>query len=105
MIYNLSVFDRLMIVNILPSESDITTLKIIRDLKSQLGFTESEHEKLCFNVDKQTGSVRWKTEHESDICVEIGSMGSMIISEQLKILNEKKKLTVEHISLYEKFVK
>jgi len=105
MIYNLSVFDRLMIVNILPSESDITTLKIIRDLKSMLGFTESEHEKLCFNVDRETGSVRWKAEHESDICVEIGTVGSMIIAEQLKFLNEKKKLTDQHIDLYEKFVK
>ena len=38
----LSVFERLILLNVMPKEGDFTTLKIIRNLQEALSFSEEE---------------------------------------------------------------
>jgi len=102
--YTLSVFDRLILLNIFPSESNIITLRIVRELKMLIGFSEIEHRKLEIHLDQESGNVHWKKDAENDIEIEIGDVGRSIIVDALKSLNEKNKLSEQHISLYEKFV-
>lgn len=98
----LAVFERLILLNILPKEGDFTTLKIMRKLKEDLSFSEEEHKNLGIKI--EDGMVRWKSEADSLKEVNIGEKAHDIISEILKELNNKKKLTEEHMSLYEKFI-
>lgn len=99
----LGVFDRLILLNILPGEGDFTTLKIIRKMRGDFSFSEEEHKALEF---KHTdgGNVRWKLEADKEREIPIGEKATDIIVEVLKKLNDSKKLTDQHFSLYEKFV-
>ena len=44
--YALSVKDRLMLLGILPAESNLTTIRIVRELREGLSFSEGEHKDL-----------------------------------------------------------
>ena len=97
----LNTFDRLILLNIMPKEGDITTLKIIRKLKDDLSFSEEEHTALQFK--NEDGQIMWKEEADIKTEIEIGEKATDIIAEALKALNKAKKLTEAHISIYERF--
>jgi len=97
----LSVFERLILLNIMPKEGDITTIKIIRKLKDDLSFSEEEHTALQFK--NEDGQIMWKEDADIQKEIEIGEKASDIIAEALKSLNKAKKLTEAHISIYERF--
>jgi len=98
----LTVMERLVLLNILPKEGDFTTIKLLRKLRENLSFDEDEHKKLNFVQDG--GQVRWNQEALSNKRIQIGEKQSDIIHDALKKLNDEKKLMDEHFSLYEKFV-
>lgn len=99
----LGVFDRLILINILPKEGDFTTLKIIREMRESLSFTEEEHKVLEFKF-LEDGKVEWKQEADKPKEITLGEKATDIIVGVLSDLNGKKKLTDQHISLYEKFI-
>lgn len=98
----LSVGERLILLSILPEEGNFTTLKIIRDLRMGLSFSEAEHKKYKFVQEGM--SVRWDDKATQDKEIEIGEKANDIIVLALSKLNESKKLKMEHITLYEKFI-
>jgi len=98
----LTVIERLVLLNILPKEGDFTTIKLVRKLRENLSFDEDEHKKLNFVQDGD--QVRWNQEALSSRQIQIGEKMTDIIHNALKKLNDEKKLTNEHFSLYEKFV-
>ena len=98
----LGVFDRLILLNILPKEGDFTTLKIMRTMKEDLSFTEEEHKALEFK--QEEAQVQWKREADVERDINFGEKATDIIVETLKKLNTDKKLTDQHYSLFEKFV-
>ena len=99
----LEVFERLILLNILPKEGDFTTLKIIHDLKDSLSFTEEEHKELKFEHGTNN-DIRWNIDADISKEIEIGDVAKNIIRETLEKLNKEKKLTEQHIPIYEKFV-
>ena len=98
----LTVIERLVLLNILPKEGDFTTIKLLRKLRENLSFDEDEHKKLNFVQDGD--QVRWNMTAVVEKRIAIGEKQSDIIHSALKKLNDEKKLTDEHFSLYEKFV-
>jgi hypothetical protein len=98
----LSVFERLVLLNIMPKEGDITTIKIIGKLKDNLSFSEDEHKALELKNDN--GQIAWKQEADIPKEIEIGEKALDIISDALKKLNKEKKLTEAHIPIYDRFV-
>jgi len=98
----LSVFDRLILLNIMPKEGDFTTLKIVRKLREDLSFSEDEHKALEFKQDN--GNVQWKQDGDIPKEVPIGEKASDVIAEVLKKLDKEKKLQEGHYNLYERFV-
>ena len=98
----LSVFDRLILLNILPREGDFTTLKIVRKLREDLSFSEDEHKALQFK--QEGGQVQWQQAGDVPKDVPIGEKASDIIVEVLKKLDKEKKLQDTHYDLYELFV-
>jgi hypothetical protein len=98
----LSVFDRLILLKILPEEGDFTTLKIVRSLREDLSFSEEEHAALAFR--NEGGKVYWKQEAEKTKGVDLKPKATELIVKALSDLNNSKKLREEHFSLYERFV-
>lgn len=99
----LSVLDRLVALNLLPTEGSFTNLKLIRVAKETLSFNEEENKTLQF---KQTGDqMIWNQTVVVEKEIELGEVVSLIIVEALKKLDSEGKLRDEHISLYEKFIK
>ena len=99
----LGVFDRLILLNILPKEGDFTTIKIVRKLREDLSFSEEEHKALEFKFEE--ANVQWVREADKPKEVEIGEKATDLIVETLKKLSSDKKLTESHLPVYEKFVK
>ena len=99
----LSVFDRIVLLNILPKEGNFATLKIIRKLREDLSFDEAENKALDFQFE-ENGQVKWRTDADIIKDVQIGEKANDIIIDSLKELDKQKKLKDQHYSIYEKFV-
>ena len=101
-----SVLERIHLLGILPKEGDITTLRIIRDLRDALSFSEDDHKLLKFQSAGE-GRIIWDVEGLKAVGlkdVPVGEKAQDIILEVLKKLNDGKKLTLDAMSLYERFV-
>ena len=104
----LGIHDRLILLGLLPEQGDFTTLKIVIDLRSTLSFSEEEHKefqlKQVVGEDGKGNSVQWLQEAERLKDVAFGDVGRELIVRALKDLDGKKHLTMEHMSLYERFI-
>ena len=98
----LGVYERLILLNILPPEDNLTTMRVIHGLKQRLSFTEEEHDALQFVV-KEAGRVEWRQDGDGEVEIEIGSKAEQIIREILEKLSKDKKLKPEHLGLCDKF--
>lgn len=104
----LSVHERLILGNTIPQEGNFATLKILRNLRMTLSFSEAETKKWA--IESRDGQVNWrlvdakKKPIEQETEIEIGEKAKDIIVLALAKLNEDKKLTEQHFSLYEKFI-
>ena len=97
----LSVGDRLILLGVIPQQGDFTTLKIVRNMRDDLSFSEEEHKKLKI---RQEGEMMFWEEGLEDKEINFGEKATDIIVDAFKKLNEQKKLRIEHMELYEKFV-
>ena len=98
----LSVLERVIALSILPRQGDYAMLKIRNTLELSLAFTEEEIKAWGISSDPETGRTTWKDDVEAEI--PIGEKATDIIVDALKKLNRDKKLPVEAMSLYEKFI-
>lgn len=129
---NLEVIERLTLMNILPQQGDYITLKLVRKLREALSFNEKEIATIdfknhwrCPKCDKVelsseaikcqdcggymrlAGQVTWDEEKAKSAVKDVHMGGTMIslCTSTLKKLSDEGKLTEQHMSLYEKFVK
>jgi len=100
---NLNVFERLILLSILPKEGNFVTLKIIRKLREDLSFSEEEIAEIDLKLDDK-GNATWNPAKDKGKEVEIGGQANKVIVEALEKLNKDNKLTENHLSIYEKFV-
>lgn len=101
----LDIKERLLILGLLPKESNFLTLKIKREFQGNLGFSEKEVKELEF-VEKE-GMINWNPDKEKKVGkkeIEIGEKAMDFIINPLKEMNEKGKLNDELFDLYERFV-
>ena len=134
----LKVAERLMLLNLLPQEGDIVTLRVVREAQQVIGLSEDELKELeihnptvneCLQcgakVEVEPGAVEipctkcggvalrrttdstrlvWKQSADVLKDIAIGPRATSIIAEKLEALNTDKKLTMQQVGLYEKFV-
>ncbi len=96
--------ERFVLLNILPAEGDISTIKIIHRLRMDLAPTEKELKD--YKIVHQEQQVVWDDAMEKKRGAQekkIGPKAFMIIEEVLKKLSDEKKLTEGLLSTYEKF--
>ena len=100
----LNVFERIVILSLLPTETNYTNWKIINDIKNELSLTEQEVVACEIQVleDGSGMTGKWDAVPEKEIT--FGEVTEKIVVDALKKLDAEGKLLVEHISLYEKFV-
>jgi hypothetical protein len=99
----LSVVERITLLQILPQQGDFLTLRIIHELRQALSFTEDEIAEFGLEVDPEKSLVRWNQQATRDVEMPIGVKANRIIVDTLLELDNNKKLTEGHLSLYEKF--
>jgi hypothetical protein len=100
---NLSVHDRVVILSLLPSEADFTTIRIVSDLKKELSFSEEEHEQLKFKPGGDGGTT-WNPEAVISKSVIFGDKAQEIIRQALGRLNDDNKATEDYLNVYELFM-
>ena len=103
----LNISERLVLLEILPKEGSLLTLRIIRELQNELSFSEEELKEFNVRIEVHEGKImaRWdpgKENIEKD--VPIGERATEIIVRRLKEFDEQKALTMRMMSVYEKFV-
>jgi hypothetical protein len=98
----LSVIERIVLMNVLPEEANILTAKIVKDLMDAVGFTEEEHAILKFR--EEGGRTKWEPTAEFSKEFEFGRKALSVITEALGQLDVNRKLTPDHVSLWTKFM-
>ena len=98
----LTVLERLIMLNLLPKEANFLNLKLMRKLRESLSFSEFELKRLNFT--QENDQVKWDVDTDLVKDVIVGETMLNMISEILKKMNDDGKLTNEHFTLYEKFV-
>lgn len=99
---NLSVIERIVLMNVLPEEANILTAKVVKDLIDSLGFTEEEHVVLKFR--EEDGRTKWEPTAEVRKEFDFGRKALSVITEALGQLDVNRKLTPDHVSLWTKFM-
>lgn len=96
----LSTSERITLLDILPKEGNIITLRVVRDLQNQLSFNDKEIEKLGLNV--INGGVTWNKDADREIDFDFSEAALGIIKDTLTKLEESSKLQVVMVPLYDK---
>lgn len=99
---NFTVLERLLLLNLLPAQGSILTLRVVQQLKTDLSFSEEEIARLSL---KELGAnITWNQAVEEPKCVEVGDKGKEIIASALRALDEAEQLQPQHLSLWERFM-
>jgi len=100
--YKLALSERINLMEILPAEGNFVTLRVIRELKLNLGVKDEEFK--LFDIKQNDKQITWNEKGNQEIDFEFGEAAVDIIVKQLISLDNSKKLGDKHFSLYEKFV-
>jgi hypothetical protein len=96
----MKVSDRLVLLHTLPKEGDIITVRVLRELKMDLALSEDEIRKL--NVTEgQNINFNQIDNFEKDI--PMGKVRKSVIKSALQKLDAEKKLTEDHVLLWDMF--
>lgn len=99
--------ERIALLGILPHEGNIITLRLIKELQINVGFTEKEikHFGLKEELKGSTQSITWNPEKASEKKeIEFGEVATALVVSRLKQLDSQGKLHIGMMPLYEKFV-
>jgi len=99
--YALPVKTRLMLLGILPAEGDLTTIRIVRELREGLSFSEAEHKDL--QMMQEDNQVRWAEGAVPEKVLDIGPKAQEVIRAAIKKLDDEKKLVPDHLELCDLF--
>jgi hypothetical protein len=97
----LGILERISLMNILPVEGDVVTVRILKKLRADLGFTEEELKE--YEIKSEDNRVTWKEDgYKADIS--IGEKATDIIKSAFKKLDREGKIREEMLPLYEMFM-
>ena len=95
----LNVLERIMLMQILPTEGNYITFKMLIELKSALTFSEKEYKDS--GMAEKDGQITWKKDSLKEI--PIGEKMTEIIKTALKKVDDEGKINNQLFSLFEKF--
>jgi hypothetical protein len=101
-----TVVERLLLLNALSVVGDFSTLKSVRGLREEFDFSDKEHALLRFSH-QGDGSIQWTENGARTVGpkeVIVGPKANQIIVDSLKALDQRKRLSLDHLALFERFV-
>lgn len=98
----LSTWERLRLLSLLPQKGTFVTMKIVHKLQQSLSFTEKEIADLQFREDGDR--MMWNPDVDKSKEVPVGPKGREILGEALKNLEGDEALDKQLTQLFEKFV-
>lgn len=96
----LTIGERMALLNILPAEGDLTSIKIVRKLRESLSFSEDELKEYKIEV-LDGGQVKWDSNAVKN--VKIRAKARSLIVGILHKLDDDGKVVEQLLSLFEKF--
>ena len=102
---SLNLFERMVVLALLPAEGNFATLKIVNELKMELAPTEKEYQKAGLSA-METGGIQakdWLAVPDKKFT--LGEIAEGIIVKALKKMDKEMKLRAEHMTVYAKFIK
>lgn len=98
----LSVKERLELLNILPQVGNVVMLRVVQDLRVEVGLSPEEVELIGVKQDGQ--QMTWDEIKDPMKDVTLGSAAVGVVVKALTDLDGAAKLKVGHLTLYDKFV-
>ena len=98
----LNMRERLTLLNLLPIESHILVMKMLRKVKEELGFNDIEIRRHRIKMNNETGHVTWSGDCRREL--DIPNAIRDLVVERLKDFEKEGKIRDEHIDLWDKFV-
>ena len=95
----LSIKDRIVLLNILPKEGNLTTIRQLRELREALSFSDDEAASLEMHEDE--GRIFWNGEVTKDVT--IGARMMTLIADEFDALDKGGRFKDEMLDTYEKF--
>lgn len=100
----MNLLSRIVISTLLPKEGSFTDLIIAKDIAKKTDITQEEVKQ--YGIVADGTKVTWDDEGiKAEFDFEFTEAEKGMLSKQLKTLDEEKKLTTEHLELYELFTK
>lgn len=100
----LNVYDRLLLIKILPPESSVLKMRIIKNLIDNTLLFSNEEIKKYEIKEKGNGETSWNKKGLTRLSIEFSDMENDIIVESLKKLNREQKINIQLLDLYDYFV-
>lgn len=98
---NLSIKERLVLLNILPGQETYANMLVIKNLRDEVGFSEEDHQYL--GITENDGDVSWDPDKQADKEVSIGVTAYGIIKKAFKKLDSDQMVSIELMDVYERF--
>lgn len=101
----LTVLERINLLSILPSQGNLVTLRILRELRDELSFTEREMKRAQIQI-LPDGKISFEPKAAESVVkdIHIGDVANGIIVDELVKAEKAGKLKALHLDLYERFV-
>ncbi|MCK5606643.1 hypothetical protein KAR91_32375 [Candidatus Pacearchaeota archaeon] len=102
----LTVRQRIDLNGLLPREATLTAIKMIREVREEVSFSDAEHKKIELKY-HGNGSIGWnqlKAKLLKKKKIEIPATICSMIKKSLQLLDKQGKLRDEHIDLFDMFV-
>jgi len=97
----LSIKERLILLNILPAQETYANLRIVQELKNELGFSEQDYAYL--ELVEDNGDVSWNPDRKVEKDIRIGIAAFEVIKKAFRKLDLDKTLTLDMLPAYERF--
>ena len=104
----LTIGERFAVLGLLPNKASITTIRIVRQLREALSFSEEEHERFKIKEtridDGKTLVTTWDPKVVEVKEVEFGGVATSIVVNALTRLEKEESITEALISVWDKFI-
>jgi len=99
----LTISERITLLSIFPTKNNYATMRIVNDLIQKIGISSKEADLIGLKI--EGGVIKWNPKKKIKKEFSLGEFDIDIIKDSLKRLDEEKELKVEHLSLWNKFIK
>lgn len=104
---SLNIPERIALLNVLPPEGNVVTLRLVRELQNKLSFSEDEIEEFRIKntvIDGRASTTWDENFSDKEKVIVLGDATQGIIEKRLKMLDGQNRLHISMLPLYEKVV-